>query len=204
MIVSPPRTTAHTSTLQPVTRSIWCRGVPSSFFAPPVSRISTSSTTPLAKRSRRRKPGYFKSLSISAAVLRSGFTVSDRANRSRLLCTVSEYSGVRMRAIVCRLSFMPCAVMQHKRFVSSEPVAAISRFACCTSACRSVSIEAQLPAMDMTSYWAIVFSRMAASESMSVMSWPSFANCRVSHAPTLPSPAMRIFIGVPPGMITGF
>ena len=46
---------------------------------------STISTRPLAKVSRFRNPGYLSMRSISMAACCSGFTVSDSANRSRMV-----------------------------------------------------------------------------------------------------------------------
>ena len=125
---SPARTTAHTSTRHLVTLLKLESATSFKGLSLPILS-STSSVRPLAKVSRRKKPGYFKSRSISKAACRSGLTVKDRGNTWGIVSTCWAYSGVRIRAMVWSLSFIPWAVIQHSRFSSSSPVAAISKSA---------------------------------------------------------------------------
>ena len=69
----------------------------------------------------------------------------ERPKASRMVKIWSEYSGFRMRAMVCSFGFMVWAVMQQSRFTSSALVAAMSRSASRTPACSRVDMVAQLP-----------------------------------------------------------
>ncbi len=189
----PPRSTAHTSTRHLTMPDISASGILHSLL-PGSMRSSTICTLPLAKVSRRRKPGNFSSRSISTAACCSGFTAIDRAKIFCMEKICSLYSGLRMRAMVCSFGLMPWAVVQQSRFTSSAFVTAISRSASRTPACWSTSIAAQLPWMTRTSSRTPVSFSTCGSESIRVMSYPSAESCRARVEPTLPSPAMMMFI----------
>ena len=140
----PPRSTAQTSTLQRMIFGMSTRRTLRSLLLAS-TRSSTISVRPLAKVSLRRKPGYFSSRSISVAAWFSGLMSMDRPKVSRILKICSVYSGFRTRAMVWSFWFMAWAVVQQSRFTSSAPVAAMSRSASFTPACRSTSMDAQLP-----------------------------------------------------------
>ena len=133
VVAVPPRSTAQTRTLHlTMDRRSASFTLHSLLLAS--TRSSTISVRPLAKVSRRRKPGYFSSRSISVAAWFSGLMSMDRPKRSRILKICSVYSGFRTRAMVCSFGFMEWAVVQHNRLISSAPVAAISRSADSTPA----------------------------------------------------------------------
>ena len=100
--------------------------------------------------------------------------------------------------MVCSAGLIACAVMQHSRLISSALVAAISSSASSTLARRSTSMVAQLPVTVKISYCSMELSSTRGLESISVRSLPSSDSCRVSVAPTLPSPAMMIFMSSHP------
>ena len=83
---SPPRVTAHTSTLQ-FTASTRLFSATLHSLLPGSTRSSTISMRPLAKGSRFKKPGYLSRRSISMAACFSGFTDMESASRSRILYT---------------------------------------------------------------------------------------------------------------------
>ncbi len=113
----------------------------------------------------------------------------------------SVYSGFLMRAIVCSLGFIPCAVMQQIRFTSSASVTAISRSASLTPACSNVFMDAQFPCTPIMSYRSSVDSSTFKLASISVKSYPSAESCLVSIAPTFPSPAIIIFTSFCPPVL---
>ena len=147
---SPLRKTAHTSTRDLTTLFIALKATLCSLL-PASMRNSTISARPFAKVSLRRKPGYFSRRSISTAACFSGLKVKERANTSRIANICSVYSGLRIRAMVCRFGFIPWAVVQQSRFTSSALVAAIKRSASRMPACKSVAIDAQFPCTAITS-----------------------------------------------------
>ena len=83
MMTVPLRSTVQISTLHLMMVFSSCSATRLSLLAAS-TRSSTISSRPRANESRRRNPGKLSSRSISMAACRSGFTISDSANTSRI------------------------------------------------------------------------------------------------------------------------
>ena len=96
-------------------------------------RYSTSSSRPLEKDSSFMAAGNRSTRAISRAAAFSGLMAMERPSSSRMKRSCVSYSGLRIRAMVCRTpSFF--ATRHAKIFSSSLETVAISRSARPTSA----------------------------------------------------------------------
>ena len=137
--------------------------------------------------------GKRSSREISTAVVFSGLMAMSIFRFRRRSATLLVYSWLRMRAMVCPVP-RSLAVRQHTIFTSSELVAATSRSALPAPASRRVAAETPLPCIAIMSSWSLARRRASPSVSTMVTSCSSLTSCSARVNPTLPLPAMIMFM----------